>query len=140
MLEDTESKPGLRMLVADDNPVVLALLESMLDMLEYPEVQLVTNGREAVEACREQMFDLILMDCQMPEMDGFEATRCIRAIEATNTRTDDRQSARIIAITGDSRHDNLELCREAGMNHFLSKPFTITTLKSVLDSCSTRVK
>ena len=86
------------------------------------------------------MFDLILMDCQMPEMDGFEVTRCIRAIEATKTRTDDWQSARIIAITGDARHDNLELCREAGMNHFLSKPFTITTLKSVLDTCSTQVK
>ena len=135
MLEETESKPGLRMLVADDNPVVLALLESMLDMLEYPEVQLVTNGREAVEACREQMFDLILMDCQMPEMDGFEATRCIRTIEATNTRTDDRPPARIIAITGASRHDNEELCREAGMNNFLPKPFTLATLKSVLDSC-----
>ena len=135
MLEDTESKPGLRMLVADDNPVVLALLESMLDILEYPEVQLVTNGREAVEACREQMFDLILMDCQMPELDGYDATRSIRAIEATNTRTDDRQPARIIAITGDSRLDNRELCREAGMNHFLPKPFTMAALKAVLDSC-----
>ena len=135
MLEDTESKPGLRMLVADDNPVVLALLESMLDILEYPEVQLVTNGREAVEACREQMFDLILMDCQMPELDGYDATRSIRAIEATNTRTDDRPPARIIAITGDSRHDTRELCREAGMNHFLPKPFTMAALKAVLDSC-----
>ena len=140
MFEESEPKPGTRLLVADDNPVIRELLESMLDMLEYPEVQLVTNGREAVEACREQMFDLILMDCQMPEMDGFEATRCIRAIEATNTRTDDRQPARIIAITGASRHENQELYREAGMNHFLPKPFTIATLKAVLDSCSTQVK
>jgi CheY-like chemotaxis protein len=138
MLEDTETKACLRMLVADDNPVIRELLESMLDILEYPEVQLVNNGREAVEACREQMFDLILMDCQMPVMDGYDATRCIRTIEATNIRTDNRLPARIIAITGDPRHDNQELCREAGMNHFLSKPFTFAMLKSVLDSCLPR--
>ena len=140
MREESEPKPVMRLLVAEDDPVIRELLESMLDMLEYPEVQLVTNGREAVEACQEHVFDLILMDCQMAVMDGYDATRCIRSIEATNNRSDDRQPTKIIAMTGDSRYDNQDLCREAGMNHFLSKPFTIETLKSVLDSCPPLVK
>jgi CheY-like chemotaxis protein len=123
------------MLVADDNPVIRELLELLLDMPEYPEVLIVSNGREAVETCREQMYDLILMDCQMPEMDGYEATRYIRTIEAAKSSTDNRRPASIIAITADFTPDNLDVCREAGMNNILAKPFTIDTLKSVLDSC-----
>jgi CheY-like chemotaxis protein len=135
MTVSTASKSGLQLLVADDNPVIRELVEAMCDFLEYPGVEFATNGLEAVEACKVRAFDMILMDCQMPEMDGYEATRQIRTLERAATGIHTRQPAIIIAMTGDSDHDNRGSCHDAGMDDFLSKPFTISELKAVIDTC-----
>lgn len=135
MAECTLSKSGPQLLVADDNPVIRELVEAMCDFLECLGVEFATNGLEAVEACKVRAFDLILMDCQMPGMDGYEATRQIRTIESAAAGTRTRQPAIIIAMTGDSDHDNRESCHNAGMDDFLSKPFTMSALKAVIDTC-----
>lgn len=132
MTEGTHSKSDKRLLVAEDNPAIIELLEEMLDILDYSgAVVFVTNGLDAVNAFKTKPYDIILMDCQMPEMDGYEATLCIRAFEEEHHR----QPAAIIAMTGNLSHGNRERCREIGMNDFLSKPFTIPALQSVLNSC-----
>jgi len=132
MTDSTPSKSALRLLVAEDNPVNSALVEAMLDMLDYLDVVLVADGNAAVEAHKEQRCDLILMDCHMPDMDGYEATRAIRALEAGAVSNNNLQPVIIIAMTGDAMHDNQDLCLEAGMDDFLPKPFTIHNLDEVL--------
>ncbi|MBV5341414.1 MAG: response regulator [Deltaproteobacteria bacterium] len=140
MTKFTASKSGIRLLVADDNPVIRELVEAMCDFFEYPGVEFVTNGLEAVEACKVQAFDMILMDCQMPEMDGYEATRHIRSLERAAAGIRTRQPAIIIAMTGDSDNDNRGSCHDAGMDDFLSKPFSISALKAVIDTCPMLLK
>jgi len=101
-------------LLAEDNRVNQKLAIEMLKRLGC-KVTLAQNGREAVEMARQQFFSIILMDCQMPEMDGFEATRLIRsAIGAQSV---------IIALTANSLPGDRERCLQAGMNDYLSKPF-----------------
>ena len=128
----TPSKSGMRLLVAEDNPVNSALVGAMLDMLEYLDVAYASTGLEAVDVFKEQQCDLILMDCHMPEMDGYEATRTIRTLEAASASNHGHKPAIIIAMTGDALHDNEELCRESGMDDFLPKPFTVDSLKMIL--------
>lgn len=105
---------GIRILVAEDNPtnqeVALAILEGAGIVAEIAE-----NGKEAVEAVRKRRFDAVLMDIQMPEMDGYEATRTIRKDERF-------ASLPIIAITAHAMKGDEEKCLEAGMNAHVSKP------------------
>jgi CheY-like chemotaxis protein len=85
------------------------------------------NGREAVEAVQNQEFDLVLMDVQMPEMDGLEATRVIRQAE--------RESGRhlpILALTARAMHGDRELCLEAGMDGYVAKPIRRAELNQAL--------
>ena len=91
------------------------------------DVQLSVNGREALEAVSRQDFDIVLMDCQMPEMDGFEATRAIRDYE--------QQTARhipIVAMTANAMQDDRQLCLQAGMDDYISKPINPQKLKETL--------
>ena len=132
MTDSIPSKSALRLLVVEDNPVNSALVEAMLDKLNYSAAVFVTTGNEAVDAYKKQRSDLILMDCHMPEMDGYEATRTIRALEAGSGSGDDHQPVIIIAMTGDAMHDNQDLCLEAGMDDFLAKPFTVHNLDEIL--------
>lgn len=93
------------------------------------EVDIAENGREGVDAVKEKEYELILMDCQMPVMNGFEATSEIRRHEEeghTGTRIP------IIALTGNAIQGIQEQCQEAGMDDYLSKPFTITELQEKL--------
>jgi PAS domain S-box-containing protein len=122
----------IRLLVAEDNPFNIKLIKTMLDMTEHSESMFVTTGSEALEACKMRHYDLILMDCNMPEMDGFEATRRIRIFEGTNSRPPIHRPSIIIAMTGDYTSDNQELCRAAGMDDFLPKPFTIQQFIKIL--------
>jgi PAS domain S-box-containing protein len=115
------------LLVAEDNPVNQALVKALLERIGCT-CRVVADGAEAVTAAQEERFDLILMDCQMPGVDGLEATRRIRAWEASEGG--DRLP--IIALTADALRDARERCLEAGMDAFLSKPIRQAELSTGL--------
>ena len=117
-------------LVAEDNPVNQEVALGMLENLDC-RVEAVSNGLEAVEVLTTRGFDLILMDCQMPEMDGYQATQLIRQTEqATNG---DEDSIPIIALTAHAMEGARERCLAAGMDDYLAKPFTQEQLAEVLE-------
>jgi signal transduction histidine kinase/DNA-binding response OmpR family regulator len=109
-------------LVAEDNLTTGKLIDISLSNLGY-QVTVVTDGRAAVNLVEQQAFDLLLMDCQMPCMDGYTATRKIRKAG---------HGIPIIALTASSRQEDEELCREAGMNDFVCKPFKHKLLHQVI--------
>jgi PAS domain S-box-containing protein len=110
-------------LLAEDNPTNRLVAIAQLGKIGY-KVDAVTNGAEAVKALQRKEYDLVLMDCEMPVMDGFEATRQIRKLE--NSRIP------IIAVTAHAMPGDRERCREAGMDDFLSKPVDLQQLAEVL--------
>jgi len=116
-----------RVLLAEDNRTNQIVAEAMLKFFGC-RVDLVVNGREAVEAVKEKKFDLIFMDCQMPELDGYMATDEIRRFEKQNgsSRTP------IIALTAHALSGDRERCLAAGMDDYLSKPLCQKDLHSVL--------
>ncbi|MGE0821421.1 MAG: response regulator [Candidatus Binatia bacterium] len=117
---------GLRILLAEDNHVNQEVATNMLEMLGC-HVTIANNGQEAVHALAQSNYDLVLMDCQMPEMDGFTATKAIRATEDVEHHTI------IIALTANAMEGDQERCLTAGMDDYLSKPFTQEKLRIVLD-------
>jgi PAS domain S-box-containing protein len=114
-----------RILIAEDNPVNQMLVLTQLKGLGL-SAHAVANGREAVEALRSAHFDLVLMDCQMPEMDGYEATRAIREVEKSTG-----EHVVIIALTANAMKEDQDKCMLSGMDGYLSKPIK----KNVLASC-----
>jgi len=92
----------------------------------------VTNGLETVDACGKYQFDLILMDCQMPKMDGFEATALIRNREAVKSHHATPRHIPIIALTANALSGDRERCLTAGMDDYLSKPFSRDDLYQTL--------
>ncbi len=114
--------PGRRILVADDNAINRKLVKKMLASMGYTPT-LVTNGRECVEAIQAEEFDAILMDIQMPEMDGLAATRAIRDLG---------NPIPIIALTADAMPDDRARCLAAGMNDYLQKPVRPDALEAAL--------
>jgi len=117
-----------RILLAEDNPVNQKVARMVLEKLGI-EVTVVNNGREAVTAWQAGAYDLILMDCQMPELDGYEATREIRRIEGSNPT----HSVPIVALTAHAMKGDDEKCRAAGMTDYLTKPLDRTKLQSCLE-------
>ncbi|MEO8130378.1 MAG: response regulator [Bryobacteraceae bacterium] len=113
-----------RILVAEDNPVNQRVAQRMLERLGY-DVAVVENGREAVDALSAEQFDAVLMDCSMPEMNGFDATREIRLRHGAKTV--------IIAMTASAMPNDAELCRRAGMDDYLAKPVEMQRLRTVLE-------
>jgi PAS domain S-box-containing protein len=109
---------GARILLVEDNPVNQLVARRMLQTLAI-EVTLANNGREALEHLAESSFDLILMDCHMPIMDGFAATRAIRDQER---RSGDTKRLPIIALTANVMSEDRELCTSAGMDGHIGKP------------------
>ena len=114
-------------LVAEDNPVNQDVVRHMLGMLGC-RVELAENGHEAVTAAQRGGFDLIFMDCQMPQMDGFAATKLIRLHEAAQGLG----RLPVVALTANAVAGDRERCLAAGMDDYLSKPFIITQLSGVL--------
>ena len=121
LLESMPHDPTLvgrkNILVAEDNMVNMLLVTTMLKKLGH-RVVAVGNGLEVIEALAKDKFDLILMDCQMPKMDGFQASRAIRALEIENG-----QHIPILALTANAMSEDKQRCLEAGMDGYLTKPF-----------------
>ncbi len=121
--EERARRAQVRMLVAEDNSVNLRLVTLMLQKLGY-RADYAGNGIEAVNAVGRQPYDIVLMDVQMPEMDGVEATRRIRGSSG--------HQPYIVAVTANVLHEDRQLYVEAGMNAFLAKPFTPDELEVTL--------
>jgi CheY-like chemotaxis protein len=116
----------IRILMVEDNPANMRVTQALLETLGCDVVS-ARNGLEAVAAYREGTFDLVLMDCQMPEMDGYEATKAIRQIEAFQGRT-----TPIIALTAHAMEGSREASLSSGMNDQLTKPLTMSALTAKL--------
>ena len=122
----TPESPSLKILLAEDNPVNQKVALRMLERLGH-RVTPANNGREAVDSLQAGLFDLVLMDVQMPEMDGLEATRKIRAMQSPGQRVP------IIALTAHAMDSHQEECLAAGMDSFLTKPILFDALKAELE-------
>jgi len=121
---DAADGSRVRILVAEDNAVNQKLAVTLLRNMGF-RADVVANGRDAVEAHSRSSYDLILMDCQMPEMDGYEATARLRQL-ATGDKV------RIVAMTANVMEGDREKCLAAGMDDYLTKPVRTSELKRIL--------
>jgi len=114
---------GVRILVAEDNTTNQVVAFGMLRKLGYSDVSIASDGDETCREALRERFDVILMDCQMPGMDGYEATRRLREAGCTSA---------IIAMTANAIKGDRERCIEAGMNDYLAKPIDLKVLSAML--------
>ena len=126
--EPSFGERGPRVLLAEDNPVNQEVAREMLELLDC-QMEVVNNGRKAVEIASQGEWDIILMDCLMPELDGYDATRAIREQEMLKATG---RSVPIIAMTANAMADDREKCLAAGMDDYLSKPFTQDEIQQTL--------
>ncbi len=123
-----DQKKAVRILVAEDNAVNRKVASKLLDKLGY-RADTVSNGKEVLRVLQSAEYDLVLMDCQMPEMDGYTATKLIRAAdEQPNT------AIPIIAMTANAMKGDREKCLASGMNDYISKPVDPKILETVLSN------
>ena len=122
---------ALKVLIVDDNPTNLALTTTYLKRVGLTDVHTAMNGSKAVSLYKQHNFDLILMDIQMPVMDGIEATRVIRAYESTVKLL---KPTIIIAVTAYALSSELNRFLSCGMDGFLRKPFTGNELQNTIEN------
>jgi CheY-like chemotaxis protein len=120
-----------RVLVAEDNLVNQKLAVRMLERLGY-QADIVSNGQEALTAFARETYAAIVMDCQMPMMDGYESTRRIRDQEQQSDSSRSRAHIPIIALTANAMQGDRERCKAAGMDDYLSKPVKTDDLGRIL--------
>ncbi len=125
------SRHPLRILLAEDNVVNQKLALRLLAQMGY-RADLASNGIEAVESVERQPYDVVLMDVQMPEMDGLEAARRISA------KWKDGERPRIVAMTANAMAGDREACLAAGMDDYLTKPIRVEALVEALRQSSQR--
>jgi signal transduction histidine kinase/CheY-like chemotaxis protein len=129
------ARAGLRILIVEDNPTNQEVMVAMLENLGYA-ADVAADGRRALEMLRrEPVYDAVLMDCQMPEMDGYETVRRFRAWEMETGRT----RIPVIAVTAHALRDDREKTIAAGMDDYVTKPVRVTTLADVLGRWLDRV-
>lgn len=126
-LTEARSRCAVHVLVAEDNVVNQMVAVRMLQKLGV-QADLATDGHEAVQACARTRYDLVLMDCQMPEMDGFEATQSILKSEPARGGT----HVPIVAVTAHAMKGDREKCLAAGMDDYISKPFDLAQVRNLL--------
>ena len=119
-------KSAARILIVDDHPINLLFLRACLQSFGLNTLDKAPNGQTALNLAKENAYDIILMDCQMPDMDGYETTQHIRALDKG------KFGPIIIAVTADAMKDAQEKCKKAGMNDYLSKPVDKNKLKTML--------
>lgn len=124
-----------KILVAEDNDVNQKVIRVILERNGLP-FEIAADGSEAVRMFSQSQYDLVLMDCQMPQMDGLEATKRIRAVETG----EGRGRCYIVAMTANAMKGDRERCLEAGMDDFLAKPFTSQGLTQRLKEWMARGK
>ncbi len=127
---EESARRRLHILVAEDNTTNRIIAVKMLEKLGH-SAQAVANGQEALESMRRFSYDLVLMDCQMPVMDGFETTRAIRQSSADVMNPE----IPIIALTAHAMKGDRDLCLEAGMNDYVSKPTNVHDLSAAIARC-----
>jgi CheY-like chemotaxis protein len=125
---DTDQQP-LRILLAEDNPVSQLLAVRLIEKRGH-KVLVADNGREALSMILQDRFDIVLLDVQMPEMDGFSVARAAREREK-----DTREHLPIIALTANSMDGDRERCLAAGMDDYVSKPINFTELFDTIERC-----
>ena len=126
------ARQALRLLVAEDNDVNQILINALLTRMGH-RVHLVANGRLAVDAVRRGDYDLVLMDLQMPEMDGMEATQAIRALGGTFAELP------VIAMTANAFDEDRQACLAAGMDDYVAKPIDVAQLAEAIARCTATV-
>jgi CheY-like chemotaxis protein len=123
----------LRLLLADDNAVNLKVGSMLLKRFGYV-ADVAANGFEVLRALETKTYDLVLLDVQMPEMDGYEAARRVRAKWGEN----EQARPRLVAMTGNAMQGDREKCLEAGMDDYISKPIRLDDLRSALERWGAR--
>ena len=121
---DEAWKKSVRLLIVEDNPVNMMVVQSVLGKLGYEHVDTAQDGLSAVEKAAQDKYDLILMDCQMPKMDGYEATQRLRELGVKTP---------IVAMTAHALSGDREKCLAAGMDDYLTKPVVVDRLVACLD-------
>ena len=119
---------GFRILVAEDNSISTKVIRGMLGKLNL-QPDTASNGQEALNAMKAQQYDLVLMDCEMPVLDGFSATEQLRAWEAA----EQRPRTPVVALTAHILHEHKERARQSGMHGHMSKPVEMSQLRELLE-------
>lgn len=117
--------PGVMILVVEDNVINQKVAVGLLKRLGY-QAEVADSGARALQALERRAYSLVLMDCQMPGMDGMETTRVLRSREPAGTRVP------VIAVTGRTEPEDRQRCLDAGMDDYISKPIMIDELRTVL--------